>query len=119
MMADTAWKQFERWVCKVFGGYRDWEHPEECADTGMWAPEAKYRKRLPKWLVGDPEESMMEQAERQARSDQIPFVVLTQHHMKRTDSLAIMRVSDLLYIASLLDSFVPVAELQSEFSEEG
>lgn len=88
---DNAWKVFERWVCRSFGGQRDWSKPEECKDTGIWAPEAKYRKKLPGWLL-----SMMEQAESQARDDQIPVVVLTEHHMQRREALAIMRVGDLL-----------------------
>ena len=95
-MPDRAWKQFERWVCRIFGGERWWEKPEECKDTGIWAPEAKYREKLPKWLVGDIKESMMEQAERQARDDQIPVVILTERYMKRRNALAIMRVGDLL-----------------------
>jgi hypothetical protein len=90
-MANQAWKAFERWVCNVFGGERDWEHPEECRGTNIWAPEAKYRKKLPGWLT-----SMIIQAESQARDDQIPLVVLTEHHMQRRQALAIMRVGDLL-----------------------
>ena len=90
-MTDTVFKSFERWVCVSFGGVRDWMRPEECKDTGMWAPEAKYRKRLPAWL-----HDMMAQAERQAREDQLPVVVLTQRQMKRRDAYAIMRVGDLL-----------------------
>ena len=90
-MVDQAWKAFERWVCRVFGGERDWEHPEECRGTGIWAPEAKYRKKLPGWLM-----SMIKQAESQARDDQIPVVVLAEHHMPRRQALAIIRVGDLL-----------------------
>ena len=90
-MSDTAWKVFERWVCRAFGGERDWSVPEECLETGIWAPEAKYRKKLPTWLM-----EMVLQAENQARDDQIPLVVLTEHHMQRRNALAIMRVGDLL-----------------------
>ncbi len=90
-MADAAWKAFERWVCRAFGGERWWEKPEECLGTGIFAPEAKYRKKLPTWLM-----EMILQAERQARDDQIPLVVLTEHHMPRRNALAIMRVGDLL-----------------------
>ena len=88
---DNSWKVFERWVCRAFGGERWWDVPAECKDTGIWAPEAKYRKQLPKWLM-----EMMMQAESQARDDQIPLVVLTEHHMLRRNALAIMRVGDLL-----------------------
>ena len=92
-MPDENWKKFERWVCKLFGGTRDWENPEECKDTGMWAPEAKYRKTLPKWLVGT-DDSMMEQAERQAKDDQLPLVVLTTKGQPRMQALVIIRLQD-------------------------
>lgn len=91
MMPDTAWKAFERWVCRAFGGERWWEKPEECIGTDMWAPEAKRRKKIPNWL-----HEMIQQAESQARDDQLPLVVLTEHYMARRDALAIMRVGDFL-----------------------
>ena len=90
-MVDFAWKQFERWVCKIFGGERDWEHAEECRGTGPWAPEAKYRKNIPNWL-----HEMITQAENQARDNQLPIVVLTEHGMPRREALAIMRVGNFL-----------------------
>jgi hypothetical protein len=91
MMGDTSWKSFERWVCRLFGGERDNdpEHAEECIKTGMWAPEAKYRKEIPAWLEG-----MMLQAESQARDDQLPLVVLTEHQRERTQALVVMRLQD-------------------------
>ena len=88
-MSDKAWKQFERFVCKLFGGKRHWEKPEECRGTGVFAPEAKYRKKIPAWL-----EQMVIQAERQARDDQIGFVVLTEHHRPRMQSLVVVRLQD-------------------------
>ena len=88
-MTDKAWKQFERFICKLFGGERDWMVPEECKNTGMWAPEAKYRKKIPNWL-----EKMMLQAESQAREDQLPLVALTEHHRSRMQALVIMRLQD-------------------------
>ncbi len=88
-MPDQAWKQFERWVCKLFGGERLWEKPEECFDTDPFAPEAKYRKKIPNWL-----EEMVVQAEDQARDDQLPLVVLTEHHRERMNALVIIRLSD-------------------------
>ena len=91
-MPDQNWKKWERQVCKDCGGERDWEHPEECRDTGIWAPEAKYRKKIPTWL-----HSMMKQAESQARDDQIPFVALTEHGKRRNDAFVIMRYSDFMY----------------------
>lgn len=90
-MGDTAWKAFERWVCAAFGGSRHWEVPEECKDTELWAPEAKRRKAIPQWL-----HKMILQAENQARDDQLPMVILTEHNMPRRQSLAIMRVGDFL-----------------------
>ncbi len=92
-MTDNAWKVFERWMCRLFGGERAWEVPAECKGTGMFAPEAKYRKKLPDWLVGTPD-SMMEQAERQAKDNQLPLVVLTQHYMPRMQSIVIIRLQD-------------------------
>ena len=88
-MTDPAWKQFERWMCKLFGGERDWEHPEECRNTGVFAPEAKYRQEIPKWI-----EEMVIQAESQARDDQLGFVVLTERGRDRMQSLVIMRLQD-------------------------
>lgn len=88
-MPDQAWKAFERWTCKLFGGERDWEHPEECRGTGIFAPECKRRKKIPNWL-----EDMLLQAESQARNDQIGFVVLTEHHRPRMQSLVICRLQD-------------------------
>lgn len=87
MTPDQAWKQFERWVCSLFGGERDWEHSEECRGTGVFAPEAKRRKKIPDWL-----ERMVIQAESQARDDQIGFVVLTEHRRPRMQSLVILRL---------------------------
>ena len=89
MTPDQAWKQWERWLCRLFGGERDWEHPEECRGTGVFAPEAKYRKKIPKWL-----EEMVVQAQSQARDNQIGFVVLTEHNRERMQALVIMRLSD-------------------------
>jgi len=88
-MVDQAWKQAERWMCKLFGGERDWEHPEECRKTGMWAPESKYRKQIPKWLEG-----MMLQAERQATEAQFPLVVIFEHQRPRMQSLVVVRLQD-------------------------
>ena len=89
-MSDQNWKKFERWVCvDVFGGTRDWEHSEECKDTGMFAPEAKYRKKIPAWL-----ENMMLQAESQAKDNQLPLVVLTEHQRERMQALVIIRLQD-------------------------
>jgi hypothetical protein len=91
LMPDQAWKQFERWVCKVFGGIRDWQNPEECAGTDPFAPEAKYRKKIPNWL-----EEMMVQAENQANDSQFPLVVLTEHQRPRYQSLVIIRLVDFI-----------------------
>ena len=88
-MPDQAWKVFERFICRLFGGERDWSVPEECKNTGMWAPEAKRRKRIPNWL-----DEMMLQAESQAKDNQLPLVVLTEHHRDRMQSLVIMRLQD-------------------------
>ena len=88
-MPDQAWKQFERWLCKLFGGIRDWQNPEECVGTGMFAPEAKYRKKIPDWL-----ESMILQAENQAKDNQLPLVVLTEHGRDRMQALVIIRLAD-------------------------
>ena len=88
-MGDTAWKQFERFICRLFGGERDWSVPEECKNTGIFAPEAKYRKKIPTWL-----EDMVTQAENQARDDQLPLVVLTEHQRRRMQSLVIIRLQD-------------------------
>ncbi len=88
-MPDQSWKQFERFVCKLFGGTRHWEVPEECKGTGLFAPEAKYRKKIPDWL-----EKMIIQAEDQARDDQLGLVVLTEHHRPRMQSLVIIRLQD-------------------------
>lgn len=90
-MADTAWKSFERWLCRVFGGQRDWSNPEECLGTGTFYPEAKYRKKIPNWL-----ENMMVQAERQSNDNQLPLVALTEHHRNRRDALVIIRLGDFL-----------------------
>ena len=90
-MVDQAWKQWERAVCKAFGGERYWEVPEECKHTGVFAPEAKYRKKLPKWL-----EDMMVQAENQAHENQIPLVALTERYRKRDDAYVIIRFRDFL-----------------------
>jgi len=90
-MSDTVFKAFERWVCKIFGGERWWEAPEECKGTDPFAPEAKYRKRIPNWL-----EDMVLQAERQARDDQLPLVVLGERQRKRIDSLVIIRLIDFI-----------------------
>ena len=91
-MTDNAWKVFERFTCRLFGGQRenDPERGDECRGTGMWAPEAKYRKEIPAWLEG-----MMLQAESQARDDQLPLVVLTEHQRDRMQALVIMRLQDL------------------------
>ena len=88
-MPDQAWKQFERFICRLFGGERDWSVPEECKGTGMFSPEAKYRKKIPAWL-----EEMVLQAEDQARDDQLPLVILTEHHRERMQALVITRLSD-------------------------
>ena len=96
-MTDKAWKQWERFVCRIFGGERWWDVPEECKGTGIFAPEAKYRKKIPAWLEG-----MMQQAENQARDDQLPLVALTEHHRNRLDALVIIRLGDFLdwYVSS-------------------
>ena len=78
-------------MCKAFGGERHWEVPEECKGTGQFAPEAKYRKKLPAWL-----EEMIQQAEQQARDDQLPLVALTERYRKRDDALVIVRFGDFL-----------------------
>ena len=88
-MPDENWKKFERWVCRLFGGERDWSQPEECKNTGLFSPEAKYRKRIPAWL-----EEMILQAESQAKDDQVGVVVLTEHQRERMQSLVIMRMKD-------------------------
>lgn len=92
-MSDTVFKAFERWVCSIFGGQRENDpgKAEECRNTGMWAPEAKYRRRVPAWL-----ELMVVQAERQARDDQFPLVVLGEKGRDRLQSLVICRM-DTLY----------------------
>ena len=88
-MPDQAWKVYERFICRLFGGERDWSVPEECKNTGIFAPEAKYRKKIPTWL-----EDMVTQAENQARDDQLPLVVLTEHQRRRMQSLVIIRLQD-------------------------
>ena len=90
-MSDTAWKVWERIVCKAFGGERHWEAPEECRGTGVFSPEAKYRKKLPQWL-----EDFMLQAERQAREDQLPLVALTERGRNRDNALIIIRFRDFI-----------------------
>ena len=89
LMPDNSWKVFERWVCRLFGGERWWEDAIECKGTGMFSPEAKYRKKIPDWL-----EKMIIQAENQARDDQLGLVVLTEHHRPRMQSLVIIRLQD-------------------------
>ena len=100
---------FERWVCRAFGGERLWEKPEECVGTGVFAPEAKYRKRIPAWL-----EEMVVQAERQARDDQLPLVALTEHHRNRRDALVIIRLGDFLdwYVTGYKDDPAPAEAIE-------
>jgi hypothetical protein len=88
-MADKSWKAVERWMCALLGGTRDWEHGPECKDTGMFAAEVKYRKKIPNWL-----EEMVVQAERLANDNQLPFVALFEHHRPRMDALVIIRLQD-------------------------
>lgn len=103
-------------MCRAFGGERAWDIPEECKGTGMWAPEAKRRKKLPTWLI-----EMIQQAERQARDDQIPVVVLTEHYMERRDALAIMRVGDLLdwFVSGHKEDVSPVDDESDDQLEGG
>lgn len=48
-----AWKSFQRWACRFFGGECGWRGDvAECYEvSGAFAIEVKYRQRLPKWLT--------------------------------------------------------------------
>ena len=112
-MPDQNWKKWERQVCNDFGGTRAWEIAEECEGTGMWAPEAKYRKKIPNWL-----EDMMCQAEAQAHDNQLPLVCLTEKQRRRRDALVIIRYGDFLdwYVHGPLDAS-PAEEVQLRLFE--
>ncbi len=84
-----AWKVFQRWVCRFFGGECGWRgDDDECYElAGVFAPEVKYRKSLPKWLSGG-----MEQAYQfaQRAGKPYPILVIGTHRQKRMDSLVVM-----------------------------
>ncbi|MCS7256455.1 MAG: hypothetical protein RMJ05_11840 [Thermomicrobium sp.] len=88
----ATWKHVERAVARRLGGQRvpvsgragqpDVAHP--------WLSiEVKHRRKLPQWLT-----TALEQAERAARPDQLPIVVLHQHGQRYRESLVVLRLAD-------------------------
>ena len=97
-MSDKRWKSTERKVALYFGGQRvpvtgrqrgdvpDILHPD-------LSTEVKDRNKLPDWLF-----DAMNQAEESQKRDQIPVVVLHQKGDSIAESLAVLRVKDVVQL---------------------
>ena len=94
-MSDKAWKSFERWVCKIFGGKRrgpdfrgEGGGKNDCVDTPGWSIECKLLK-APGFMA------MLEaalQAEAAVTGDEIPVAVIGKAREPRRNALVVMRV---------------------------
>ena len=86
-----AWKSFQRWVCRFFGGECGWRgDDDECYElAGPFAPEVKYRKSIPQWLSG----AMVQANEFAERHNKpYPIVVINTHKRERMKSYVVMEL---------------------------
>lgn len=97
---DKLWKAAERKIAKLLGGERI---PVSGRQRGFSADiahdefsiEVKHRQSLPDWIL-----EATEQAEASQRGEQIPLVVLHKKGVKYEDSLAILRVRDIIKLSA-------------------
>ncbi len=74
-MPDRRWKRQEREIARALRGQRLPNNGRGQADVraGLWSVQVKTRASLPAWLV-----DAANQAERDARPDELPAVVLSE-----------------------------------------
>ena len=89
-MPTDTWKDFNRWVCRKFGGERTWvgEEGSDCYDTFPFTIECKYGRQVPKKL-----EKYMQQVEGDAGPGTIPIVVMKRTGMANDEAYVMMRIS--------------------------
>ncbi len=91
-MANATWKRAEREIARLLGGVRS--GPTGVAQADVVTPalvvEVKHRQRLPQWLL-----EAVAQARAVAPPGKLPVVVLHQQRQRYTESLVVMRLSDL------------------------
>ena len=88
------WKQAERRVARLLGGWRVPVTGRQRGDApdishDRFSIEVKSRRKLPAWL-----EDAMRQAEASAKDGQLPIAVLHQDGRKYRDSLVVLRLRD-------------------------
>ena len=88
-MASDAWKKHERAVAKRLGGQRAGPTGKTGSDVlhPAFAIEAKERKSVPKYL-----EDFLDQAERSARPEQLPIVVLHKLGKRHDNDIVLIRL---------------------------
>lgn len=90
----STWRDVQRKICKLLGVRCLHPNPgvEQADGLGTWlVVEVKHRKALPVWL-----ESGLRQAERMARPDRLPILVVHQHRKVFASSVVMLRLSDWL-----------------------
>lgn len=92
----STWKAVERKVAGLLGGRRVPVSGRQRGDSpdvehDFYSIEVKHREALPEWII-----DAMRQAEASKTGDKMPLVVLHSKGMKYEDSLAIVKLSDLI-----------------------
>lgn len=110
-MTDKLWKAIERKVADFFGGTRvpiTGRQRGSAPDVShvLFSFEIKHRKLLPGWLF-----DAMNQAEESRKENQIALVVLHQKGMTISESLAVLRVSDVRRL------YMRIQDLEDEVEE--
>lgn len=97
-MADKSWKRAERAIASVLGGKRvpvsgraRGDAPDVAHDR--LSIEVKHRKALPGWIA-----DALAQAEAAAVSGKLPAVILHQSGQRYVESLAVLRLRDLVIL---------------------
>lgn len=95
----STWKAVERSIAALLGGERvpvtgrsRGSAPDIAHDT--YSIEVKHRKTLPAWIL-----DAFNQADASNTGGQIPLVILHQSGMRYGDSIACVRLSDLIELA--------------------
>jgi len=99
-MPDKTWKAAERRICKLLGGVRrgpTGRDDSDCVGTEPFAVEIKHRKAFPVWL-----KEAMAQSVENAKSSEIPIVVLHEHRQAYRDALVVVRLSVFSEISNAL-----------------
>lgn len=97
-MTDKAWKAYERWVCKQFGGKRSGptgSNTPDCKGT-RYAIECKYGAAAP---INQTLQAAMDQAVTNA-GDRLPVLVLKPRRWNKDDSWVCIKMR---YFREILD----------------